>query len=201
MKQKNEEYWLQITSGQGPDECAFAVKKVSERVMLEAKNSNIEARVIEAHPASQPGTYLSILVSIKGNDLKDFINSWQGTIQWVCQSPFRPTHKRKNWFIRIDAFSSYAAENLDVKLEDITFQTMRASGPGGQHVNTTDSAVRITHTPTGITVTASEERSQHQNKKLAVARIASELTKRQKANLAKEQKKQNHLGSKFIISY
>ncbi|MDP5110015.1 MAG: peptide chain release factor H [Rickettsiaceae bacterium] len=111
-------------------------------------------------------------------------------MQWVCQSPFRPTHKRKNWFIGIDAFSSYAAENLDVKLEDITFQTMRASGPGGQHVNTTDSAVRAIHKPTGITVTASEERSQHQNKKLAVARIASELTKRQKANLAKEQKKQ-----------
>jgi peptide chain release factor len=58
---------------------------------------------------------------------------------------------------------------------DVRFETMRASGPGGQHVNRTESAVRVTHVPTGAQATASEERSQHRNKKLALARLGRKL--------------------------
>ena len=58
---------------------------------------------------------------------------------------------------------------------DVRFETMRASGPGGRHVNRTESAVRVTHVPTGLQASASEERSQHRNKALAVARLARKL--------------------------
>ena len=59
--------------------------------------------------------------------------------------------------------------------QDVRFETMRASGPGGQHVNRTESAVRVTHVPTGLQAGASEERSQHRNKRLAPARVSRRL--------------------------
>jgi peptide chain release factor len=60
-------------------------------------------------------------------------------------------------------------------LVPVAWETMRASGPGGQHVNRTESAVRVTHLPTGVQASASEERSQHRNRKLALARLAAKL--------------------------
>ncbi len=68
-------------------------------------------------------------------------------------------------------------------MADIKIETMRASGPGGQHVNKTESAVRITHFPTGMNTIAKEARSQQQNKKLALARLASMLQKKERRSL------------------
>ncbi|RZL30914.1 MAG: peptide chain release factor H, partial [Pedobacter sp.] len=89
-------------------------------------------------------------------------------------------HKRKNWFIGIDIIKSPEKNNFDLK--DITIETMKSSGPGGQNVNKTDSAVRIKHLPTGIIVTAREERSQQQNKKLALSRLNIEIEKIEQTN-------------------
>jgi len=95
---------------------------------------------------------------------------------WVYQSPIstnkqRPKHKRKNWF-----FSGKMYEINENKLDfGVTFQTCRASGAGGQHVNTTDSAVRAIHTATGISVRVESNRSQHANKRLARALLFQKL--------------------------
>jgi peptide chain release factor len=95
---------------------------------------------------------------------------------WICQSPFLPDkkgpkRKRKNWF-----FSGQMFEVNDTQLDKgVTFQACRASGAGGQHVNTTDSAVRATHTETGISVRVESERSQHANKRLARALLFQKL--------------------------
>jgi peptide chain release factor len=95
---------------------------------------------------------------------------------WVCQNPLPsdkkgPKRKRKNWF-----FSGQMYEVSDTQLDKVvTFQTCRASGAGGQHVNTTDSAVRATHTETGISVRVESELSQHANKRLARALLFQKL--------------------------
>jgi len=180
-----ENYWLMITAGQGPDECALAVEGVMNCLMKEAKQLDLKVEVLGTVPGNKSGTCISALLCLHGDDLKDFIVSWQGTIQWICDSPYRPHHKRKNWFVAVEELKPFEEHTLFDK-KDLKFDTMRASGPGGQHVNTTDSAVRITHLPTGLTAIAREARSQHMNKQLAMDRLA--LLFEQKSDLNKSDK-------------
>ncbi|CAL7963320.1 peptide chain release factor [Gammaproteobacteria bacterium] len=164
--------WLQVTAGQGPDECALATAKVAAYLTKEAKQFGLKTELLEIKSGNKVGTYLSALVSLQGDGLDLFIKRWQGTIQWISTSPYRPYHKRKNWFIGIDVFKTLE-NHTKFNKQDLRFETMRATGPGGQHVNTTDSAVRVIHVPTGLTAVAREERSQHMNKKLALAKLVA----------------------------
>ena len=153
MTDRKQEVWLQVTAGQGPSECAWAVVRVLEQIQREATLASLEFRTIKIEPG--PGTAQSALISISGDaDLKGFANSWRGTVQWTARSPFRPAHKRKNWFVGIDILEPVDETGFNVK--EVRWETMRASGPGGQHVNRTESAVRVTHLPTGVQATAME---------------------------------------------
>ena len=174
MTDRKHEVWLQVTAGQGPSECAWAVVKVLEQIQREAKSASLEFKTIEIEPGPEPGPAQSALVSVVGDaELEGFANSWRGTVQWTARSPFRPAHKRKNWFVGIDILEPVDETGFNVK--EVRWETMRASGPGGQHVNRTESAVRVTHLPTGVQATAMEERSQHRNRKLALARLKKKL--------------------------
>ena len=165
--------WLQITAGQGPDECAWVVTKVLDQVQMEAHKKGIQVGLVEAVPGKKTDLMKSVLVSLEGNDLLAFVESWQGTVQWIGASTYRPNHKRKNWFVGIKAF--HAPEEKQWDRDEIRIECMRASGPGGQHVNKSESAIRITHVPTGVSVIAQEERSQHRNRKLAFSRLDEAL--------------------------
>ena len=174
MIEEQHDVWLHITAGQGPVECAWAVAKVLEKLLQEAKDAGLEANTLEIEAGPEPGTVRSVLISVSGGPrLPCFTNSWRGTVQWIERSRFRPHCKRKNWFVSVDAVEPPEEAGFD--LRSIRWETMRASGPGGQHVNRTESAVRLTHLPTGIQVTASEERSQHRNRALALARLARRI--------------------------
>ena len=189
MNKQLHSCWLQITAGKGPDECALAAAKVVTYLIKEAKQFGLKAELLEIKSGNKTGTYISALISLQGYSLGLFIKRWQGTIQWICTSPYRPYHKRKNWFVGIDVFK--ALENhTEFNKQDLRFETMRAAGPGGQHVNTTDSAVRVIHIPTGLTAVAREERSQRMNKKLALAKLAAIFASQHDAKqteIAKEQ--------------
>lgn len=165
---------LQLSAAQGPAECQLAVAKALRRLLEEAADYAVELSVLEQEPGEHHGTFRSVLLALEGVRSEELARSWEGTVQWTCPSPYRPKHGRRNWFIGVARFSIPAA-TLEGK---IRFETMRSSGPGGQHVNTSDSAVRATHVATGISVKVQTERSQHANKKLAVLLISGKLAQR-----------------------
>ena len=174
MTHRKREVWLQVTAGHGPSECAWAVVRVLEQIQQEAISASLEFRIIEIELGPEPGAAQSALVLIAGGaELEVFMNSWRGTVQWTARRPFRPDHKRKNWFVGIDILEPVDETRFD--LNEVRWETVRARGPGGQHVNRTESAVRVTHVPTGVQATAMEERSQHRNRKLALARLTKKL--------------------------
>ncbi len=162
--------WLQISSGRGPAECCWVVSQLSAFVMREAEKVGLRAHIVEATPGDMPRTLKSALIAIEGkNGIDAFIFDWQGVVQWVGKSIFRPHHKRRNWFVNVKAFEP--VEQVLWQARDIRVDRMRSSGPGGQHVNKTESAIRVTHLPTGLSAISQSERSQHLNKKLAMARL------------------------------
>jgi peptide chain release factor len=181
------QYWIQISAGKGPKECSLAVRLTLEKLMSEAKDLDCIIDVLESSGEPDLKTINSVLLSAKGLHVNQLIQNWSGTIQWNCTSPFRPTHKRKNWFIAIHALTVPVFNDTTLNEKDVVFEAMRASGPGGQHVNKTDSAIRATHMKSGIVVTAREERSQLMNKKLALARIASALSQQKSTAITSQE--------------
>ena len=151
---------------------------------------DVAVTVLETETGRYSDTLRSALVSLDGDNAWALSESWCGTIQWICPSPYRPHHGRKNWFLGIGRFTADEQEQSDA----IRYETLRSSGPGGQHVNKTDSAVRATHLASGISVKVQSERSQHANKRLARLLIAWKLEQQQQENSAalKSQRRMFH---------
>ena len=187
-----EKIFLQITSGRGPAECCRVVAEVLKMILAEARQNGYDAEIVESEKGVVKNTLFSAVALLQGDNLAKFVESWEGTVQWIAQSPYRKFHKRKNWFVGVKRLVVPELSEWDER--EIVFQTLRASGPGGQHVNKTESAVRATHIPSGISVLASDNRSQMQNKSLATERLQVKLALlKQEKILASEQKNwQNH---------
>lgn len=168
-----EEKILLVTAGQGPLECCRVVYRVQEMLIAQAHKLGLEVEVIESVRAGKPGTLHSSTLKFTGKVPELFLSEWKGTVQWVGQSPYRPSHKRKNLFVGVEVLDSPL--RLDYDMSDVTFETLRASGPGGQNVNKVESAVRIRHKGTGIQILVMDSRSQLENKKIAIGRLAERI--------------------------
>ncbi|HHQ6545125.1 TPA: peptide chain release factor H [Serratia fonticola] len=162
---------LQISAAQGPDECCLAVSLALRQLHKEAQAMQVELHEVEREEGRLPGTLRSVLLTLNGEAAEPLAAKWCGTLQWICESPWRTGRSRKNWFIGAARFSPAAVP----KESEIRFETLKSSGPGGQHVNKTESAIRATHIASGISVKVQTERSQHANKRLAYLLIAHRL--------------------------
>lgn len=167
---------LLVSAGIGsPAECELAVDK-----MLEFLGKRFRIELLE-RSEGRSGYARSVLLTSP-----DDLSAFGGTVQWQCQSPLRPGHKRKNWFIQatLCRMDEPVFRDFDERL--VEFSTCRASGPGGQHVNKTESAVRAVYPPLGICVECAEERSQFANKKRAVDRLRAKVALLEKERRAAE---------------
>lgn len=169
-----EKVYLQITSGRGPAECCRVVALVLERIVRQAQASGLKVEMIECEVGPVNRTLLSATIALQGAASGELADEWEGTVQWIAQSPYRIYHKRKNWFVGVHSF--VLSESQEATERDFRYETLRASGPGGQHANKTESAVRAVHIPSGMSVVASDQRSQWQNKKLATERLLVKLS-------------------------
>lgn len=162
--------YLHFSTGRGPAECELFLARLLPIVMKAATEQNLDTDILAAYGGELKNGYQSVILSVTGDDGENFCQKWQGSLQWICQSPLRPRHKRKNWFVACQLMADMPQPH-QIKSSDLVYEVMRAQGPGGQHVNKTESAVRLTHTPTGISVVAQSERSQHRNRKLALQQL------------------------------
>lgn len=165
---------LLLTSGRGPAECRIALKRTVRKLASQADEAGIDLDLIDG-PAPDKHGPGSVIAIIRGENADTFASQWTGAIKWTFNSPVRPNHKRKNWFIGVFDLPVDVPIATTIDQRDVRFETFRAGGPGGQHQNNTDSAVRAIHTPTGLTVVARSERSQHRNKDDALKRLAALL--------------------------
>ncbi len=160
---------VQISSGQGPAECEWVVSKLTKHFCSVLDKRNIIYEIIDSVDGYNDGDFFSVTLKISADNLDSIISEYEGTIQYVGKSMYRPTHKRKNWFVKMSFFDISKSVVFDES--KIEFQTMRSSGAGGQHVNKTESAVRAIYRDLDISVVVSDTRNQHQNKKLAIERL------------------------------
>lgn len=168
---KNYKYIL-FTAGRGPVECGIALLGIQKKFkdFLNIKNLNYE--IVKQQLSHKNQAMDTILFKVELDDISK-VADWFGTIQWICKSPIRKYSKRKNWFIK--CCEVFMPENLSVDPNDLKIQAYKSSGPGGQHRNKVETAIRIIHRPTGTIVTAADAKSKAQNKKRAIDKMQEKL--------------------------
>lgn len=162
---------LMVTAGRGPAECHVVVARVARRLAEEAGAAGLSVGLdLPDGRTAAP----SVLVSLGGEGTAAFVAGWTGTVLWI-DGALRSGKGRRNWYVAVHRLDPSRSSPVALDPSHVRFETMRAGGPGGQHQNTTDSAVRAVHGPTGLAATARDGRSQHQNRKLAQGRLAALL--------------------------
>lgn len=176
-----------IYAGAGGVDAQDWAEMLLSMLLKYSQSHNLEAKIVHLTPGTEAGLK-SVAVEVTGAFAYGLLKSERGVHRLVRISPYDADKARHTSFALVEVIPEVEAVDMDIPETELKIDTFRASGHGGQSVNTTDSAVRITHLPTGITVSVQNERSQLQNKATAMKILKSRIQAEKEADKEKELK-------------
>jgi len=166
---------VEINSGAGGTEAQDWCEMLLRMYLRWAEAHGFKSEILSAQEGEEAGLK-SVTIFIEGENAFGFLRSERGVHRLVRISPFDSNARRHTSFASVSVMPDIETDiNIEVREEDLRIDTYRAGGAGGQHINKTDSAVRLTHLPTGIVVACQNERSQHKNKAIAMKLLKAKL--------------------------
>jgi peptide chain release factor 2 len=176
--------FVTIHAGAGGTEACDWAQMLLRMYQMWLGDHGYESEIVDALPGEEAGLR-SVTLEVHGDYAYGYLHGERGVHRLVRISPFDSNARRHTSFASVDIMPELEDDiNIEIRDEDLQVETMRAGGAGGQHVNKTSSAVRLTHLPTGIVVKCQNERSQHKNRKMAMSMLKAKLV------MLEEQKRQ-----------